>query len=626
LGRRALWLGLFLLGCWPLVLPGLHIFGEHLRDIWTYQNRDAHRFTAMSMLEGSLKYHYSLVSLAGDEQVRNGAGYTNWGYGVPLLQIPFHAIARHLHSVPAVGFFPDRAIFFFYLALTAGSLWVGLDRFLATRERRPCPPRLRRHALSWTAACFILCFGVYPSIAAQFHVYDETIVYFILAQLVAMSAYACLLGSSPPNLGWRAASPQNLGSAASPQNPGSAASPQNLGSAAPIFALAAAGGMGLMIRPTGAIFLAMWTALVWLERPSRRMAIVFVALVAPFVVFWLYTNWVRTGYAWSLGFQNSLPGPEHAGQVRFGSMCVDNVAHTVMFARYIFRALFVVALTSIDAPTFLHQCQFSLERHTPIDSRTEPYLGPVVLAFLVWTLLHLAFRRERRIALYLPHATLALIFAMYVYAGAGMAWRYVGDFLPLVFLAAMQYVRFLPPMASSLLGWPLAAVLSTASYTSYQLHVEPTKTQVENIDPERIRHMREDFESTRSRNADKSLPSKLHCGDSLDWPRFNVGFRKNLMGWERDCSVGDVTEVFLGVPAKADDSYVVRLETSGMVPPSLSAYVNGRIYTAQKVGDRYEAKVQIPRARMTSPTILVSIEWQHKIGPVSGKLIEISIE
>lgn len=593
LGRVAVGLALFVFGCWVLVRPGLHIFGEHLKDIWTYQSRDAHRFTAMSMLEGSLKYHYSLVSLAGDEQVRNGAGYTNWGYGVPLLQMPFHAIARHMRSVPAAGFFPDRAIFFFYLALTAAVLWAGLDRFLATRERWPGSSRLRRHALSWTAACFILCAGLYPSISAHFHVYDETIAYFVMAELVAMSAYACLLGSSR----W-----------------------------APVVSLAAAAGMGLLIRPTGAIFLAMWAALVVLERPSRRTAIVFLGAAAPFVFFWMYTNWVRSGSPWSLGFQNALPGAEHAGQQRFGSICVDNWEHTKLFTKYIFKALFFVAVTSAEAPAFLHQCQFALERRTPSDSPIEPYLGPVVLVFLVWTLLDLVFRRQRKIALYLPHATIAVIFAMYVYAGVGMAWRYVGDFLPLVFLAAIQYVRSFPPMASSVVGWPLAAVLFIGAYGNYRLHVQPTKTQMENIDASRIPHMMEDFRSTRSGQGDKSLPSKVQCGGSLEWPHFNVPWRTNWAGWEHDCVVWTITEVFLGVPAKHDDSYVVRFETKGMVPTSLPVYVNGRYYTAHKVGDTYEAKVQIPYDSLTSPTILVSIEWQHKVGPVPGKLLAISIE
>ena len=46
---------------------------------------------------------------------------------MPLLQLPFHAIARHLSSLPN-GFFPDRAIVFVYLAVAVPLLWAGLDR------------------------------------------------------------------------------------------------------------------------------------------------------------------------------------------------------------------------------------------------------------------------------------------------------------------------------------------------------------------------------------------------------------------------------------------------------------------------------------------------------------------
>jgi hypothetical protein len=63
-----------------------------------------------------------------------------------------------------------------------------------------------------------------------------------------------------------------------------------------------------------------------------------------------------------------------------------------------------------------------------------------------------------------------------------------------------------------------------------------------------------------------------------------------------------------------------------MDPGSRPVFVNGRRYTAHKVGDTFEAKVHIPYASLSSPTVLVSIEWQHRVGSVDGKLIEVSID
>jgi hypothetical protein len=588
LSRRARWLILFALGVWAILLPAFHIFGEHIADVWTYQSRDVHRFTAMSMLEGSLQYHRSLVSLAGDEEVYNGAGYTHWGYGVPLLQIPFHAAARLVKSLRA-GFFPDRAIFFVYLALTAGIVWIGMDCLLALREPGTGSSRLRRHALSWAAAAFMLGSGLYPIMAGHFHVYDETIAYFVMIELVAMSAYVFFAQSS----GW-----------------------------APMVSLGVAAGMGLLTRPTGAIFLAMWTAIVLLERPSRRTAFVFLGSVAPFVLFWLATNWVRTGYPWSMGFQNSLPGADHVGHVRFGSLCVATWEDKKKAARAIFDTLFVMVPQNVP---WMEKCGLKFEPRTDADVAAEPYLGAGVGVVLLWTLLHHAFRRERRLALYLPHVAFAGIFAVYVNSGAGFAWRYVGDFMPLVFLAGVQYVQTLPLAASSVLGWPLAAVLLTGAYVSIKHDVEPSKNHTENLDASQVARMWQDFEATRG-GQDKTLPSSVRCGAAPDWPHFNVFWRSNPLGWSRDCTVGTITEVFLGVPPKPDDSYVVRFETGAMSPKSAQVYVNGRMYTAQKVGTTYETHVQIHYASLTSPVVLVSIEWIHALVPGDGKLLAASIE
>src|SRR5580704_13304772 len=83
--------------------------------LWNFTYTDQHRFTSMAMLEGTLRLHGGISRITSDEQIFNGAGYTNWGYGVPLLELPFHAVARRVHAF-ATGFFPDRAIFFLYLA------------------------------------------------------------------------------------------------------------------------------------------------------------------------------------------------------------------------------------------------------------------------------------------------------------------------------------------------------------------------------------------------------------------------------------------------------------------------------------------------------------------------------
>ncbi len=586
---RAAWLGLFVLGVWVLLRPAVHIFGEHLRDVWAYESWEAHRFTSMAMLRGSLRYHVSLGSLVGDEQVHDGAGYTNWGFGVPLLQLPFHAAAVSLLSLPA-RFFPDRAILFVYLAVAVPLVWLGFARILALRER-PAASRLRRVALAWAATAFVVCTMLYPLIASRLQVYDETIAYFVMVELVALSAYAFLLGSA---------------------------------GALPVAALAVAAGLGLLVRPTGAIFLGVWSALALLERRSWRTVLVFAGGAAPFVVFWLASNWVRTGSPLSLGFQNSLPGSEHVALVRFGSLCVDTTQHTMQVALGVFRALFMAV--SHDPDGWMKACGLSFELRDNEDSTTiEPFLGAAVLVFLAWTLLHFLVRRERRLELYVPYLAVVCLFGLYVYAGAGLAWRYVGDFWPLVVLTAVQYVRTLPAAAAPLLGWPLAGVLSLGAVAAFHRDVEPGSKLVEDLDASRIPDMWAAFQATRSVQS-AVLPSRVRCGKLPDWPRFNVGWRSNVAGWFSDCTVESSSEIFLGVPPGRGDSYVIRFATDGISADQARIYVNGRTYAAHRTGNAYEAAVRIPYESLSSPVILATIEWEHGVDPVPGHLLEVDLE
>src|SRR6187401_2830487 len=104
---------LFALGVAILVSASLEAFGGR-KLLFEYSAHTVHKLTAMGMMEGTLTLRHSLVALGHDEQVRNGVGYTNWGFGVPLLQIPFHALARLFH-LTRTHLFPDRLIFFVYL-------------------------------------------------------------------------------------------------------------------------------------------------------------------------------------------------------------------------------------------------------------------------------------------------------------------------------------------------------------------------------------------------------------------------------------------------------------------------------------------------------------------------------
>lgn len=580
LAWRIPWLCLFALGVWLLFRPAMHVFGRHLADLWVYSRSPQHRYTAMSMLTRSLTLHWSVGHAGHDEQVYNGAGYTNWGFGIPLLQLPFHAIARHMRSLPQ-RFFPDRAIFFVYLALAIPIVWAGFDKLLASRERFGTTRRLRRHALSWAATAFVLVTALYPMLASRFIIYEETVAYFAMVQLVTLAAFVFAVDER-----------------------------------ASVWAIAAFGvaaGIGLLVRPTGLIYLGVWSCMLLFERRTRRVFLAFAAGVTPFVVFWLVSNWVRSGSPWSSGYQNALPGyDQHVPIMRFGGQCSDTPRHAMQAALRLFSALF--SLASDDPKPWMKDCHFDFEPHNGDEafmSAQEPYIGVAALLFMAWTFAHHVGRRDLRIATYMPHIGAVLVFGAYAYSVVGFAWRYIADFWPLFVAAGVQYVRRLPPAGSAILGWPLAAVMLVGAVVCYRHDVTPWRPLVKTLDAAEVPRMWDDFSNARW-GTDRPMPTDVKCGQVPSWPWHNG------RGWGPGCNVDTYSDVFVGVPKKDDDGYVFQFKTEGVKAESLQVYVNGRRYVAHKVGDTYRAAVRLHYAAMHSPIVLTTIEWTRDKDPPAG--------
>ncbi len=399
LGRvpAARWLVMFA-GSAALLRLAVDAYGGWVR-VWCFTWMDQHRSTAMMMLTGTLRLHNGLSLLTNDEQVYNGAGYTNWGYGVPLLQLPFHALASHMRAFPA-GFFPDRAIFFFYLSPLPPLLWFSLARVMGRGL-----PDTRWAVLavcSWAVTLLALACALFPFMAYRFFVYEETISYLVVCELYALCAYLWVLRSDKAMATW---------------------------------ALALAAGVGLLVRATGVPYLAVWFGLVVLERRSRARVVTFAAMAAPFVAFWLYSNYVRDGSPFSLGYANSNPWVEHEIPIqRFGSQCADTLGHGVDAARALFSGFFLTLrddMTS-DLTPHLTACHFGFELQETAQSPygAGPFFGMGVLGLLTWTFTHHLVRREKRLSIYVAYLAFVLLFLAFVNRGTGFVWRYAADFWP----------------------------------------------------------------------------------------------------------------------------------------------------------------------------------------------------
>jgi hypothetical protein len=275
-----------------------------------------------------------------------------------------------------------------------------------------------------------------------------------------------------------------------------------------------------------------------------------------------------------------------------------------------------------EPPPWLKQCHFDFELRPPAGqtSYLEPMLGTGVLVVLGWILVHYLVRRERRLSLYLPFASFALLFLAYAKGVPGLAWRYEGDFWPFVVLICVQYAIWLPRGSVRAVGPPLALAFAVYGYALLVRDVDPALATLEMIDPNDPATPRtamwDDFTNSRY-SLDPPLPSIVRCGDRLSWPP------KNGQGWNSSwgpsCTVDPATLVYLGVAPKRDKKYVLRFTTKGMHKPELRVYVNGRLYTAHKTGgDEYSVPVEISYQALTSPIIMTTIEWTDAFEPPAG--------
>ena len=382
--------------------------------------------------------------------------------------------------------------------------------------------------------------------------------------------------------------------------------------------MGAAAGMGLVIRATGLIYLGVWGVLVLLERKTLRSIVAFAAATVPFVAFWMYSNWAKSGSPVSFGYANSMPWfPWHTPMQRFGTFsCTDTMKGMLEAGHRLFRWFFV---SVSDDPresakaenAFLSQCHFMSEVRPPANS-SDAFFGLGCLAFLLWTFGHHLVRRERRLEVYVPFAM--LVFMFYEFStGPGFAWRYVGDFWPVLALIGVHYVRYMPASFADFLGLRLAIVLGFLSYGSMGKDVETALTTIDKLDDDGVKNLDADF--TRSLEAvDPPLPSRLTCGHVPWWPYHNGH------GWNSNCTTDTFSNFFLGVPRKNGRYYRVRFETEGVQAHTLRIYVNGRVYTARREGDAYVADVRIDYAKLHAPTVMATIEWTREFEPGPGKL------
>ncbi len=589
---------------------------------------DAPRFTSKAILSGSLHMRSALAHVGHDEQVYNGAVYTNWGFGVPLMQAPFHALAAWVNAGSwfFTGFFPDRAIFFFYMAALAPLLWSAIDRLLRSPPGSPAwaPSTGVRLAVSWAGTWLTLVLTLYPFPATRFVVYEETLGYLAICQLVALSAYV----RSQPDRPDRAAFAGGIGTASGATGCSGVPAVSAWRADAWVALTAAAAGMGLLVRPTGLIHLGVWGAVFALGELRRtslgeraRRTMVFALVAVPFLSFWMWSNRVRTGTPFGFGLNNSNPAWSFGTPAqRFGSVCIDSPLHAAQAFGRLLQAFFLYVTPHAPAGSWLNRCHVGFEER---DGTGEPFFGPVVLVLLLWILVDHLRRRETRLALYMPFAAMGVLLASYTYAGAEFVWRYSGDFWPLIVLACVMALQVRGPSRAGPVTPRLAKFLFWAGAVFFFRSLVPFQwsTRAEVLDWPHVASMAADFEEAR-RGRDAPHPSRKTVRGPFS-PLYH-----DRLGWNADGTVDTFTNVYLGVPRRADGAggHRIHFSTDGIQVPGLRVYCNRRLYQAEREGDGYGVEVAVVDADLVSPIVMVTIEWVHALDPIPGvKLLAIEL-
>ncbi len=539
------------------------------RPLWRYVETDVHRVTSLEMLHGRLAYPLALVDglATNDMEIFNGAQFTHWGFGVPLLQMPFHWLVQIFPTLSAGEYFPDRAIFFFYMTLCSGFVFFALYRFLRYRWKEAMPIAIL--LLGGLATLSLVAVSLFSLISGRFIVYEETMAYFTLCELGCLACY--LLYARSERQGWAALSG----------------------------GLAA---LGLLTRQTGFFYLLAWGCCFYLWGRDRRGLRKYVIGATPVIVFWMLTNVVKAGSPFSLGFQNSSPYFEQQfDALRFGTAC----SHSWQGMRAIAGQLAMALLFRQPEPSAkLAHCFFQLEQD---ELSRPPYLGWLPLLVLIAATTVLFIRRRKRWEALIPWLGVLALFAAYTHAGIGFGGRYTADFWPFIILGAAQPLLFLDRWGKwekSVVVAALGAIAPALIAFQIQSTVIPSHRQIRASErPDRYLTTKDKLRYLQGAFVPEVLSTELTCHGSR-YPIYGNG-----LGWDGGCSVGSMTNLFLGLPQRKTGHYRLSFSVDKTLADEYLVYINGKLYHAHRQGAEYAADFSLNDDRLYSRNIQVAIRW-----------------
>lgn len=341
-------------------------------EFW-FSSKDYHSLQSLSLIHGHISLPLNPVSgIDNDLQFYNGGIISNWGLGIPILQIPFHLLLKVINEANS---FPSILIFSFYYLITGNILF----NFIQRKNIYSSP------VSQIILTLLVLSFCLFWLTSYRFIVYEESASYFVLFSLNAFIFYTEFKEN------------QNNKT---------------------LFLLLLNLTFVLLIRHTGLIvFAVIFLDLFFKKKIKGLKSLIF--FLAPLLMF-ATSNYLTSGHLISHGSHNTNPGIlEELNLIRMGAPCQE-----FSIQQYFLRSLDFANAIFLGKKEIMNECFTRFEDSIAVHQPFFSYF--VSLTFVLFLCLTVKYKKITDN--FVITSGFFLIFFAYVFKANGFAYRYLVDF------------------------------------------------------------------------------------------------------------------------------------------------------------------------------------------------------
>lgn len=499
-------------------------FLNFFSDFNLYTN-STHVLQSISYLNGFLYLPLNPNNLIGDLHFFNGAWYSAWGSGIPILQLPFHFISDLLFGIP----FPDILIFIFFSLISTNILY----KFLKKRI-----PKILSLLLSYI---IIFC-SLFWIVSYRFLIYEESAAYFIIFTINSFVYFIESIESKDKKY-------------------------------IPYLVLNIF--ITILIRPT-ALFTAILVFIFFIFKNKNFIKPYIFYFIFPGILY-AFLNFMKSGTIFPSGLATTHPGVIfELFNTRIGSPCFYNTNFSVYLERFfqIFSAFFM-PLSFDEAKTSIN-CVTMLE-----DSKAlkKPWFSIYILYSILLSFVYLLYRRKFFEFLFIFFG-IFIVLTIYTFLTNGAAYRYNVDFFFYIYftlytLMQMNIMNWCPSINLKKylsLKFSLDALLKIMIVFIFVYHFYPTSLNIIKHNGGATLYKNWIINDELKWNISGNFPISRKCKNDVVGG-FGI---YDKMGWQNNCKISRFLNIYLSVP-NDKKWYKIKLNGSN-IPKKLDVRINGKFY------------------------------------------------